>query len=51
MNIKLFAFAKGSASAPILAICAEKVNEDALKAEATKVPFPANQGALTVAFD
>jgi hypothetical protein len=37
MNIKLFAFAKGSASAPILAICTEKTNEDVLKAEATKV--------------
>lgn len=43
MNIKLFAFAKGSASVPILAVCGDKINEDALKAEATKVLIPSNR--------
>lgn len=36
-NLKLFCFAKGSASAPIYAVCSDKINEDALKVEASKV--------------
>lgn len=36
-NIKLFAFAKESASTPIYTYCQDKSNEDDFKIEATKV--------------